>query len=251
MQLFKILEQTLEMGENSITFIDNSINDDCIIEIYTDNTNVAPLSATQDGHTVTIIFELQPVDVNVKLCINNIVEDFGNYDGLDSYSTTSSLSANQGRILKELIDESGESAKIDYGTTEEFDEVKDILEVGTSYYITDDYDEISNTYSYEETRVGTFLGKPLYRKVIPTGRTSISTSTFTLDIGYETNNIHALVDAKLLKFKRDAEVHIVTGVGIWHGANSGDSISIKSFQASDNFENDYIFLILDYTKVGD
>lgn len=145
------------------------------------------------------------------------------------------------------------SAQIDYGTNDEFEQKKDDLPIGASFYVTDDNDEAfnSNIYSLDEVRIGTFLDKPLYRRMFPTNKTSISTSTFNVDVGYESNQMNALVNATLLKFKRDAEVHVVTGLGAWHTPAYGNQVSIKSFQASDSYAGDYIYLVLDYTKVGD
>ena len=145
------------------------------------------------------------------------------------------------------------SAQIDYGPAAEFAQKQESLPIGASFYITDDNDEMlnSNIYSLDEVRIGTFLDKPLYRRIFPTNKTSISTSTFNVDVGYESNQMDALVNATLLKFKRDAEVHVVTGLGIWHTPAYGNQVSIKSFQASDSYADDYIYLILEYTKVGD
>lgn len=77
---------------------------------------------------------------------------------------------NKGTLIVNGIDYSnggGGSAIVEYGTTEEFKAVKDSLPVGTSYCITDDYDEYGERYSTNERRIGTWIdGKPLYQKLV-------------------------------------------------------------------------------------
>ncbi len=69
---FLTLIQTLESGETSVTFTNDAINTNSVIEIYTDNFEVYPDSVDVNNHTLTINFDEQINDVNVKIVINNI-----------------------------------------------------------------------------------------------------------------------------------------------------------------------------------
>lgn len=166
MALLKILEGTLYATDTEISFNDDSITDESIIEIYTDNIGVYPTAVNQELHTVTITFDPVATLTNIKLCINDIIDEFDTYDDLDSDETAIALSARQGKVLKGLID-AGTGAHIDYGTTSDFERDKESLPEGAAYLITDDYvPSYSNIYSTDEVRIGTFFDKPLYRKMV-------------------------------------------------------------------------------------
>ena len=72
---FLTLIKTLASGETSVTFTNDAINTNSVIEIYTDNFEVYPDSVDVNNHTLTINFDKQINDVNVKIVINNIANN--------------------------------------------------------------------------------------------------------------------------------------------------------------------------------
>lgn len=64
-----VLTAVLDTGETSLTFTDNAITDDSMIEIYTNVFDVNPTAITQSGNTLTLTFDAQAKTVNVKVRI--------------------------------------------------------------------------------------------------------------------------------------------------------------------------------------
>lgn len=62
-----ILTQTLAAGTTSLTFMDSSITDDSIIDIYTDPFCNGLTSVVQDGSTLTLTFDAQEVSMRVRV----------------------------------------------------------------------------------------------------------------------------------------------------------------------------------------
>ena len=80
MTLVKRLTATLLAGQTNIQLSDTNINNDSIIEVYTDSDSVYPVNITQTGNNINILFERQDVDINIAVMIINITQ-------LDSYTT--------------------------------------------------------------------------------------------------------------------------------------------------------------------
>lgn len=64
-----VLTQRLTSGQPSLTFTDSSINNDSLIEIYTDIYGKNPISMTQSGNSVTVEFKPQAESMTVKLVV--------------------------------------------------------------------------------------------------------------------------------------------------------------------------------------
>lgn len=107
MALIKILDGQLPSLSTYITFTDESINDNSILEVYTDNIEVFPIDISQTGSSVTITFPAVATNTNIKLCVNDISDKLDIVDNYTSTSTTDALSANQGRVLYDLISQGG------------------------------------------------------------------------------------------------------------------------------------------------
>lgn len=71
---FKVLTGVLEADTEVITFTNDNINNDSVIEVYTDDFNVYPNNIEQSGNTVSITFDKQATNTNIKLVINNITD---------------------------------------------------------------------------------------------------------------------------------------------------------------------------------
>ena len=70
-----ILTDTLTAGSTSISFTNMLIDDDCLIDVYTDSYGVNPTAIGQNNHTVTLTFAEQQYDVGVKLVVRKEATD--------------------------------------------------------------------------------------------------------------------------------------------------------------------------------
>lgn len=61
---------TLLAGKTEIIFTDNVINESSTIDIYSSVYGVSPKNMTISGHTLTLTFKAQDVDVDVKVVIS-------------------------------------------------------------------------------------------------------------------------------------------------------------------------------------
>ncbi len=61
------LTATLKEGNTSVSFTNSSIKDDSMIDVYTDTYGVNPTNMSVSGTTLTITFDAQSKDVNVKV----------------------------------------------------------------------------------------------------------------------------------------------------------------------------------------
>ncbi|MBD5531236.1 MAG: hypothetical protein HDQ98_03395 [Lachnospiraceae bacterium] len=62
-----VLEQTLVAGDTTLTFTNDAITDDSMIDVYTDPFCNGLTSAAQDGNTLTLTFDARENDVQVKV----------------------------------------------------------------------------------------------------------------------------------------------------------------------------------------
>lgn len=66
-----VIVQTLTAGSTSLTFTDSNITSNSIFNIYTNVFGIAPSSATQSNNSLTLNFEAQSIDIDVKLITIN------------------------------------------------------------------------------------------------------------------------------------------------------------------------------------
>lgn len=62
-----ILEQTLTAGATTMTFTNDAITDDSLIDVYTDPYCTGLKAVNQDGSTLTLTFDAQ--NVNMRVCV--------------------------------------------------------------------------------------------------------------------------------------------------------------------------------------
>ena len=60
----------------------------------------------------------------------------------------------------------GGGSEISVYTLEEYEEIKDTITTGTQFIITDDYSEGGEVYDDQEHVIGSYYGKPLYKKLV-------------------------------------------------------------------------------------
>lgn len=68
---------TLESGYDTLGFVNDYINENSIIEVYTDNYDAYPKEINVTGNNLTIKFDKYLSDVHVKVVVNNIPNNTG------------------------------------------------------------------------------------------------------------------------------------------------------------------------------
>lgn len=67
-----VLEQTLTAGATTLTFTDDAITDDSMIDIYTDPYCTELSAVNQDGNTLTLTFDAQETDMRVCVKVGDM-----------------------------------------------------------------------------------------------------------------------------------------------------------------------------------
>lgn len=98
----KILEATIPSGGSTAIFNDNDIPNS-LIRIYSTNTNLFPQSVNLVGTTLTVTYETVSSSMGVALEI--VKQGLEIIDNVTSSDNDKSLSAKQGKVLKDLIDD--------------------------------------------------------------------------------------------------------------------------------------------------
>jgi len=97
----KILEATLVAGSTSVTFTDTDIPNS-LLRVYCSKSALFPISQTLSGNSVTVNYK--PQDSNVGVALEIVKSGLDIVDDLTTQDNTKALSANQGYVLKGLID---------------------------------------------------------------------------------------------------------------------------------------------------
>lgn len=97
----KILEATLVAGSTSVTFTDTDIPNS-LLRVYCTRSALFPLSQTLSGNSVTVTYK--PQDSNIGVALEIVKSGLDIIDDLTTEDNTKALSANQGYVLKGLID---------------------------------------------------------------------------------------------------------------------------------------------------
>lgn len=97
----KILESVLTAGQTSVSFNDSDIPNS-LIRVYASKADLFPVKQTLTGNVITIEYEAQSNNVGIALEI--VKQGLDIVDDLTTEDNTKALSANQGYVLKGLID---------------------------------------------------------------------------------------------------------------------------------------------------
>ena len=168
----KILEATLTAGSTSVTFTDTDIPNS-LLRVYCTKASLFPLSQTLSGNSLSVNYK--PQDANVGVALEIVKQGLDIVDNVTSTDTDKALSANQGYVLKDLID------NIVIPTVPE--NITDLDDVSVSSIqngqvlawnsVSEKFENVNqsgggsnNTYSNDEVVIGAWMDKPLYRKVI-------------------------------------------------------------------------------------
>lgn len=127
MTVTKILEQTLSAGSTSVRFTDSDIPNS-LIRVYSSNSELIPISRMLSGNTLTVTYEAQASAIDVAVEI--VKQGLDIVDNVISEDTDKALSAKQGKLLKDDIDD----------ITNNIDTLSDNLDT-----LSDNLDTLSNT----------------------------------------------------------------------------------------------------------
>lgn len=97
----KILEATLVAGSTSVTFTDTNIPNS-LLRVYCSRSALFPISQTLSGNSVTVNYK--PQDSNIGVALEIVKSGLDIVDDLLTDDSSKALSANQGYVLKGLID---------------------------------------------------------------------------------------------------------------------------------------------------
>ena len=97
----KLLEGTLAVGQTTISFTDTDIPNS-FIRVGCTNDDLFPSNMSISGNVLTITYEAQSSALGI--IVELVKDDLSVIDNLESESQTDALSANQGYVLKGLID---------------------------------------------------------------------------------------------------------------------------------------------------
>lgn len=100
----KILETTISSGGTTATFTDSDIPNS-LIRVYSTDSNIYPQTVSLTGNTLTVTYEA--VSSSLGVAVEIVKQGLTINDTLTSTATDEALSANQGKALKDLIDNLG------------------------------------------------------------------------------------------------------------------------------------------------
>ena len=169
MVILKTLVGNLSANVNEITFTDNIIDGNSIIEVYYNSNDIYTVETWQREHTIGIVTSDHDFPVSVKVLINNVVA-FEPYDDTEVLSQLSDL---DNRVyhtedaISALATRVG-SAEDDIDALETaMADKQDVLTAGTGITIENNVISANslNNYSYDEQEIGVWLdGNIIYRK---------------------------------------------------------------------------------------
>ena len=172
----KILETTLAAGSTSVSFTDSDIPNS-LIRVYSTDPDLMPVEQSLTGTTLTITYEAQSSAKGIA--VEMVKQGLEIVDNVTSSDTDKALSAKQGKVLKDAID-----AIVIPTVPENITDLADVIFTDPTngqvlkyqngvVVNADESGGGSDVYATDETVIGTYLNKPLYRKVI----TGLSLST--------------------------------------------------------------------------
>lgn len=205
MVILKTLVGNLSANVNEITFTDNIIDGNSIIEVYYNSNDIYTVETWQREHTIGIVTSDHDFPVSVKVLINNVVA----FEPYDDSQVLSQLSDLDGRVTDAEDAISGLATRVG-DAEDDIDALEDAvsnlntskqdaLTAGDGIVIEDNV--ISSTasgainYSTTEQEIGTWIdGSKLYRKVFDLG-SSIAppTNHSWYDSGIDISYIKAII----------------------------------------------------------
>ena len=231
----KIIERILEVGQTTVTITDTDIPGS-LVRTYSNDPDLMPVQIVLTGSTLKIDYEAQ---TTVKyVAVELVKQGLDIIDNLTSTDTDAALSANQGKVLKDLVDgitpitelvelddvsatnpQTGDILKYN-GTSEKWEKyslpaiplylgdlgdiVLDSVSNGqvltyNGAYWTNQNPSGGDNYTTDETVIGTWLGETLYRKVFTGLSTATNGTSWVTVAGTDITNLKQIIDAKIYR----------------------------------------------------
>lgn len=248
----KILETTLTAGSTSVTFTDTDIPNS-LLRVYCTKASLFPLSQTLSGNVLSVNYKAQSNNVGIALEI--VKQGLDIVDDLESEDATKALSANQGYILKGLID--GIVIPTVPENITDLDDV-DVTSITNGQVlawnsVTEKFENVNQSsggtqdYSTTETVIGTYNNKPLYRKII----TGLSLTPAWQGTYYPqivsaslVANVEFIINARAFSdYSSNVSKNSICSIGVNNGNNTWAIIAYDDFTITS--------LMIEYTKTTD
>lgn len=200
----KILEATLVAGSTSVTFTDTDIPNS-LLRVYCSRSALFPISQTLSGNSVTVNYK--PQDSNIGVALEIVKSGLDIVDDLTTEDNTKALSANQGYVLKGLIDNIVIPTVPENITDLDDVSVTDIAngQVLAWNSTTEKFENVNQsggssiTYNNDEQLIGTYFGNNLYKKTITVPSTSITSTETVIPHGIANINKICLIEGIAFK----------------------------------------------------
>lgn len=237
---------TLENG-NTVDILVGDLVAGLQTEITSQNKLASDLvDDTNSGNKFVTLSEKQTW--NNKSDFSGSYNDLTNKPTIPTVPTNISAFTNDVGYLTEHQDITGKEDRTNKTTTIDNESTNTQYPSAKAVY---DYVEGLNTYSTDEVKIGTWFGKPLYRKVIP-----ITTYTGSFTVNHNISNLDLVVNF-VGKFKRADGIQNSTknsndnyGINIYDISNTNFEVVIGS-NLKNNLAVTNLFVILEYTKTTD
>lgn len=265
MTLAKKLTGTLTAGSTSIVFTDELINNDSIIEVYTQSDNIYPVDISQSGTSVNILFDRQSVNVGVAIMVINLTQlDDPEDISITDLSDVTVNSLTSGQILSwngtkwvnvnlpeqpTVPDKLSDLEDVSITTPTE----GQILKYNGTTWVNDDAPSGGEViYSTTEQVVGKWIdGKPLYQITYKYISSGISSTTPIITLSSE----KVVRDIKGVVCNTDGRVYMLP----YSSGNSTTSLRINTSNQievvlnNDSWNNSYTpwYITIQYTKTTD
>ena len=210
MIISKILESTLEAGSTSVSFNDSDIPNS-IISINCTDPELFPSSSSLSGNVLTLTYDAQTTDKYIAVYL--IKDGLEIVDNVTSEDSDKALSAKQGKVLKDAID------NINIPT--ELEELSDVaissIQDGQVLAWNDLLQKFVNVnqsgggsslvYSEVEQEVGTWLdGRTIYKKsYITTASINITSYNWT-STGISSTGIDMVIQGEFIRIDTKGKI---------------------------------------------
>jgi len=251
MVILKTLVGNLSANVNEITFTDNIIDGNSIIEVYYNNNDIYTVETWQREHTIGIVTNDHDFPVSVKVLINNVVA----FEPYDDSQVLSQLSDLDGRITDAEDAISGLATRVG-NAEDDIDALEDavsnlntskqdVLTAGDGIVIEDNV--ISSTssgainYSTTEQEIGTWVdGSKLYRRVFDLGSSVVPPANHSwYDTGIDISYIKGIIKSATTS----GATWCTTIIDVFKESNHLKLVNLGSSQIG------LRYVILEYTKI--
>ena len=271
--VIKVIEKLVHAGQNSITFTDSECDDTMIYDVFVNDLQLFPTDVTVSEHTVTINFKDATQDnLYIKIVVNALEGSLDAsdipYDATDTSLTSdnvedaideldNNISANVADIEQLQLDVVAVQNQVDNlnAAAIPFDNtLSGMLSDDVQGAIEEAYNHgggSQEVYDATERVIGTWFGKPLYRKCFIQNCTVETTS-----INHGIQNLGIIRSIESM-FKRTSD-------SIWFGCNQSQGTGSGvihlytvctgtqlNFIRSSTYGNGTAYITIEYTKTTD